>query len=328
MKEQILEMLRQSSGYLSGGTICKALGVSRAAVWKVIEGLRHQGYIIESAPNRGYRLVQTTTQLCAQEILPRLEDCPWRDTVTVLDTVDSTNSRAKALALQGAKAGTVLIADCQTGGRGRMGRSFLSPSGMGAYLSVVLRPQCAPQELMHLTCATAVAMCDAIENAAGFRPGIKWANDLVYEKRKLAGILTELSVEAESGQVQYAVVGIGINCCQTAEDFPEELRKTAGSVSMAAGRLIDRNLLAATMVQALVRMDRGLLTDRATMLEAYRRDCVTVGQQISLLCADSVRHGKAVGVTEDGALLVEFAPGQVEPVNSGEVSIRGMYGYL
>lgn len=328
MKDQILAMLRQSSGYLSGASICKTLGVSRAAVWKAIEKLRQEGYVIESAPNRGYRLAQTTDRLCTQEILPLLENCPWKDTVVVFDEIDSTNNRAKALAVQGAPAGTVLIADCQTGGRGRRGRSFLSPPGMGVYLSVLLRPQCGPAELMHLTCATAVAMCDAVEEAAGFRPGIKWTNDLVYNRHKLAGILTELSLEAESGQVQYAVVGIGINCCQTPQDFPPEIRDVAGSLAMMADRPIDRNRLSAAMVKALVRMDAQLLTDRAGIMDRYRRDCITVGQEISLLRGDSVRHGKAFDVDEDGALLVEFAPGQVETVNSGEVSIRGMYGYL
>lgn len=328
MKKQILAMLRQSSGYLSGSSICKALGVSRAAVWKAIEKLRQEGYVIESAPHRGYRLAQTTARLCAQEILPLLEDCPWKDTIIVFDELDSTNSQAKALAVQGAKAGTVLIADCQTGGRGRRGRSFLSPHGMGVYLSVLLRPQCNPQELMHLTCATAVAMCDAVEEAAGFRPGIKWTNDLVYNRRKLAGILTELSLEAESGQVQYAVIGIGINCCQATVDFPPEIQDIAGSLAMMTDRPIDRNLLAAAMVKALVRMEQQLLTEKQAIMDRYRQDCITIGQEISLLRADTVRHGKAVGVNSEGALLVEFASGQVETISSGEVSVRGLYGYL
>ncbi len=328
MKEQILSILRQASGYVSGEAICKTLGVSRASVWKAVEKLRQEGYVIESATNRGYRLAHATSRLCLQELLPLLEDCPWKDTVQIVEQVDSTNTRVKALAAQGAPAGTVLIADTQTGGRGRLGRNFSSPSGMGVYLSALLRPSCAPQALMHLTCAVAVAMCDAVEKAVGFRPEIKWTNDLVYRRRKLAGILTELGVEAEIGQVTYAVVGIGINCCQSPEDFPPEIRNKAGSLSMMIERPVNRNQVAAAMIRALERMERTMLTEKAAIMEQYRSDCITIGRQISLVRGEVLRHGQAVGVDADGALLVEFTPGQVETVGSGEVSIQGMYGYL
>ena len=154
-------------------------------------------------------------------ILNRLpEDFPWKHSIQYFPTIDSTNTRAKLLAAQGAPHGTVLIAGHQSGGRGRMGRSFHSPEGMGIYLSVILRPDCPATDLMHLTCAAGVAMCDAVEAAAGFRPGIKWTNDLIWGKRKLGGILTELSLKSD-GTADYAVVGIGINCCQQPEDFPE-----------------------------------------------------------------------------------------------------------
>ena len=140
------------------------------------------------------------------------------------DTIDSTNTRARELARQGASHGTVLIADHQTSGRGRRGRSFHSPAGSGIYMSVILRPNCSPQELMHLTCAVAVAACDAVETTAGIRPGIKWINDLILQNRKLGGILTEMSVDAKTGMVEYAVIGIGINCSQTPNDFPADIR--------------------------------------------------------------------------------------------------------
>lgn len=329
MKEAILTMLRQSGGYLSGQEISRNLGVSRAAVWKAIEKLREEGYTIESAPNRGYRLASPTQQLRLSEILSHLpEDCPWRDSIQCFDSIDSTNNRAKAMAADGAPHGTVLIADEQTGGRGRRGRSFLSPPGTGVYLSALLRPDCAPAQLMHLTCAVAVAMCDAVEESAHFRPGIKWTNDLVAQNRKLAGILTELSVEAESGQVQYAVVGIGINCGQTEQDFPPELREMAGSLSMIAGEKIDRNVLAAAMVKALARMDAALLSRKSAIMEAYRADCITIGREVSLQRGDTVRRGKAIDVDDDGALVVQFSDGHTEAVNSGEVSVRGMYGYV
>ena len=262
------------------------------------------------------------------QILKNLtESCPWQDSVLYFDSIDSTNTRAKELAAQGAPHGTVLIADHQTGGRGRLGRSFLSPAGTGVYLSVILRPGCAPGQLMHLTCAAAVAMCDAVEEAARFRPGIKWTNDLVYKNRKIAGILTELRI-GPKGLVDYAVVGIGINCCQQEEDFPPDLRNMAGSLAMVSGKVVDQSEVAAAMIRALHEMDRNL-TDKAGFMDRYRRDCITVGREISLLKADgSVRHGTALSVDDEGALVVRFRDGTTEAVSSGEVSVRGMYGYL
>lgn len=253
---------------------------------------------------------------------------PWRESFHWLDQTDSTNDQLKKLARQGAPHGTVLIADRQTGGHGRMGRSFHSPGGVGIYFSILLRPQCRPGELMHLTCATAVAMCDAVEKAAGFRPGIKWTNDLVCGKRKLGGILTELGLSA-NGTVDYAIIGIGINCCQTETDFPEEIQGIAASLSMVTGRKIDRAAVAAAMMEALFRMEETLLTEKTQILNRYRKDCITIGQEVSLLrIGEEVRHGRAVGMDDEGALLVEFADGHREAVNSGEVSVRGMYGYL
>ena len=264
-----------------------------------------------------------------QSILSHLsQEYPWKDHFFWLEETDSTNDQIKAMARQGYPHGTVLIADRQTGGHGRMGRSFLSPGGVGIYFSMLLRPSCSPMELMHLTCATAVAMCDAVEKAAGFRPGIKWTNDLVYKKRKLGGILTELGLGAK-GTVDYAIIGIGINCCQRTQDFAPEIRDIAGSLSMVTGTQIDRAKVAAAMMEALWQMDQILLTQKGAILDAYRKDCITVGQEISLLrVGEEVRHGKAVDVDAEGALVVEFSDGHLETVNSGEVSVRGMYGYV
>lgn len=254
-------------------------------------------------------------------------DFPWKDNILWFNTIDSTNTRAKALAAQGAPHGTVLIADSQTGGRGRMGRSFHSPGGSGIYLSVILRPGCHASKLMHLTCATGVAMCNAVEDACGLRPGIKWTNDLVFEKKKLGGILTELSLDAK-GNADFAVVGIGINCCQKAEDFPEEIRSIATSLFLETGNAVNRSCVIAGMLVQLEAMSHELLDQKEQLMAQYRSDCVTVGQEISLVRADSVRHGTAVGVDSEGALLVRFPDGRTESVSSGEVSVRGMYGYI
>lgn len=251
---------------------------------------------------------------------------PWADRIQYFDTIDSTNTQAKKLAAAGAPHGTVLIAGHQTGGRGRMGRTFHSPAGLGIYLSVILRPRCAPAELMHLTCAAGTAMCDAVESFAGFRPGIKWINDLVHQGRKLGGILTELSLDA-SGHVNYAVVGIGINCCHTIEDFPPEIRDMAGSLSMAAGKPISPARVAAAMIHSLCRMDRRLLVEKPAIMDRYRADCVTIDQEVRVM-TDPPRQGFALDVDDDGALVVRFDDGRTETVNAGEVSVRGMYGYV
>ena len=251
---------------------------------------------------------------------------PWQGNLYYFNTIDSTNTRAKQMAAEGAPHGTVLVADCQTGGRGRMGRSFHSPAGSGIYLSMILRPECPAQDLMHLTCAVAVAAADGIEFATGLRPGIKWTNDLVVRQKKLGGILTELSLDSQ-GNAEYAIVGIGINCNQHAEDFPGDIREIATSLHLCTKKRIDRPSVIAQILVALEKMSKAL-HDTDAVLSRYRSDCITIGKEISLLRGDEIRHGKALDVDESGALIVKFSDGQTQTVQSGEVSIRGMYGYV
>ncbi len=255
-------------------------------------------------------------------------ECPWRDTLYWYDTIDSTNTRAKELAKAGAPHGTVVIAGHQSAGRGRMGRSFNSDAGMGVYLSVLLRPGCKPEQLMHLTCAAAVAACQAVEKAAGIRPAIKWINDLILSNKKLGGILTELSIDPGSDTVAYAIVGIGINCRQAKEDFPLPLQDIATSLKMATGKDISPALLSAALIDALVQMDRQLLTRQSHIMGTYKENCITLGKEVMLNRADTVQYAKAVDLNETGSLLVQFPDGTTQWVQSGEASIRGMYGYV
>ena len=261
-----------------------------------------------------------------REIFDHLGNCPWH--LQVYSEVSSTNTLLKQMAAEGAAAGTVLIADRQTAGRGRLGRSFLSPGGVGVYLSALIRPNCAPTALMHLTCAVAVAMCDAVENAFGFRPGIKWTNDLVVGNKKLGGILTELGLDPKTGMVDHAILGIGINCGQTESDFDESIRSMATSVRMVTGQNASRERLIAGMVKALEAMDKALLTSPAAILERYRADCITLGQDVSILRGDEVRHGRALDIDAEGGLIVRYDSGETGTVTSGEVSVRGLYGYI
>lgn len=260
-----------------------------------------------------------------QKFLP--DDHPWREQIQYYDVISSTNDVLKEMANQGALHGKVLVANQQTGGRGRLGRSFLSPSDVGIYLSVLLRPNCAPSELMHLTCAAALGACDAIEKATGFRPGIKWTNDIVCHRKKVAGILTEIGLN-QVQKVDYVIIGIGVNCCQSLEDFPEEIRSFAGSLSMVTGKTIDRARVAAELIKAFYQMDLCLLTEKERILKAYSKNCITLGQTVSVVRAETVRHGTALQIDDDGALVVAFTDGSIEAVNSGEVSVRGLYNYV
>lgn len=254
-------------------------------------------------------------------------DIPWAEHIHIYDTLPSTNDLLKTMAAEGAPHGTVVIARCQTAGRGRMGRSFYSPDRNGMYCSVLLRPNCPATTVMHLTCAVAVAVCDAMEHTFSFRPGIKWTNDIVYEGKKLGGILTELTVDA-SGNVNSAIIGIGINCNQQLQDFPEEIRNFAGSVRSCTGRFVDIDTFTCQVLKSLHAMNVGLLTKKSDIMQTYRHDCITLGKEISVIRGDTVFHAVATAIEDDGGLTVTCENGDTKTVQSGEVSIRGMYGYL
>ena len=326
-KHEVLALLRRQSSPLSGQAIAEELGVSRTAVWKAVGALQKEGYRIDSVPRRGYVLVQTTQALSAVEIRNRLAGHPWAETIVVVDSVDSTNNLAKQLASAGAPEGTCVLAETQTGGRGRLGRSFASPGGMGVYLSVILRPDARPDELMHLSACAAEAGAEAVEAQTGLKPGIKWVNDLVAGGKKLSGILTELSVELETGRAQYAVVGIGINCCQRPSDFPPELAGVATSIAIQTGLDPDRNALAAELIRSISRLSSELLTARTAWMARYRARCITLGKPVKVLWPDGTREAFAVGLNNYAALEVEYPDGTRATVSSGEVSVRGMYGY-
>lgn len=242
-----------------------------------------------------------------------------------LETVDSTNTYAKRLAKEGVPHGTVILADHQTGGRGRMGRSFSSPKGLGIYCSVILRPEAEPSQLLHLTPMMAEAVRRAVLEATGLSAQIKWVNDLVINGRKLCGILTEMGLNGT--KTDFVVVGVGINCNQKKEDFPAELQEIATSLSMELGKEIDRE----TVINALLRQIQiafdCLLTPQDWM-EAYRQNCITLGKEVQIIRGEEVRQGFAEDMDDTGALLIRPADGSLEKVDSGEVSVRGLYGYL
>ena len=320
-KHKIIELLQRGE-YVSGAELGRSLGVTRAAVSKTVAALKKEGYEIESVPNRGHRLISEPDRLDRAAILAALGEHPWADTLKVLETVDSTNNYLKTIGAAGGPQGTVAVADAQTGGRGRLGRSFDSAPGAGVYLSVLLRPACPPSALMTLTARVAVAVRRAIRVAAGAEAGIKWVNDLVLGERKICGILTELSIEAESGLVSYAVVGVGVNCNRPAEAFPPGLREIAGSILSQTGRRVDRNLLAAALIRELSALPG------AEWLEEYRAACVNLGRPVQILVpGQAPRPGAALDVGPNAELIVQTETG-IEAIQSGEVSVRGLYGYI
>ncbi len=264
-----------------------------------------------------------------QRILSYLPaDHPWQNHLIYFDSIGSTNDYAKELAKQNAPEGTVIVAGLQTAGRGRLGRSFHAPAGLGLYFSLILRPMCRPEQLLHLTCAAAVAVCDAAELCSGYRPQIKWTNDLVAGIQKLGGILTELSVSSKTGLVEWAVIGIGINCRHNKQDFPPELQAMACSLLQVTGKDTKPEYLAACLMQSFYKINSRLLSDRESILNSYRKDCMTVGQEIVLIRGDSKQYGTALDIAPDGGLIVRFQDGATETVQSGEVSVRGLYGYV
>lgn len=331
-RQTVLALLRSREGaFLSGEELSRRLGLSRTAVWKAVDALRREGYTIEARTGLGYRFTGAPDVLTEPEIRCFLGpvDTVGRE-LCCFDEIDSTNTYAKGLAASGGRDGTVIVSNSQTAGRGRMDRSFQSPRDKGIYLSVLLRPELPPERLVPVTAMAGVAVCEAVERVCGVRPRLKWPNDPVLNGRKLCGILTELSLEAETGRLQSLVLGIGVNVLQTAEDFSPEVRETATSLAQELGHPVSRPALAAAEIEALDRLYAALRSgDLAPYLAACRRDCVNLGKTVQLIAPDGSREtAEAVDIAADFGLVVRTADGTEKTVRSGEVSVRGMYGYV
>ncbi len=321
-KHNVLALLRDCDAPISGQKIADRLHITRTAVWKAVDALRKEGYAIASRQKEGYRLLSATSRLSEEEIRHHLAGHPWQDSVAVFTQVESTNDLVKQLAAAGAPEGTCIVAETQSKGRGRRGRSFHSPAGMGIYLSVLLRPDVLPAQVMHLTAAASLAIADAIEAQTGWRAEIKWVNDLMADGKKLCGILTELSAELESGRAEYIVVGVGLNCCQLPSDFPPEISEIATSLAIQTGFLPDRNALAAAIVQALFHLKETMLTEQDAIMARYRSRCITLDKPVQVLLPQGAKPAYALDCDRDASLLVEYPDGTRAKISSGEVSIR------
>ena len=323
-KDAVLAILRKENDYISGEYISRLLGISRAAVHAAVKALRREGYEILSATNRGYLLHAAPNSLSAQELSAYL-DAVRMQRVLCLSTVDSTNNRLRELALCGAPAGQVVLADAQTKGRGRRGRVFASPKQQGIYLSILLRPDSLPADIAEITAWTAVAVNNAIESVCGIRAGIKWVNDLIINRKKICGILTETSVESESGYVQSVIIGIGINVNGQREDFPEEIQAIATSLAMETGKPIIRARLAAALIRELDGLSQAWPKGKAKYLAAYRKDNITTGKEILVVRGTEKAPAYATAIGDDFSLRVRYADGRSESLSGGEISIKGLY---
>lgn len=326
MKEEILRLLRSADGYISGQELCNRFGVSRTAVWKAINQLKEAGYEIEAQQNKGYRLMAAPDLMTEAEIKSLMHTEWVAKEVLYFDTIDSTNTKAQELAEKGYPSGTLVVADKQESGKGRRGRSWVSPSGTGIFMTLMIKPDINPNNASMLTLVAALAVAKAITSVTGEEAMIKWPNDIVVNSKKVCGILTEMN--AQFDYINHIVVGIGINVHN--ESFPEEISQMASSLMIEAGgkRFHRAQIIAETMSYFEQYYDTFLKTqDLSALVREYDELLVNRSKSVRVLDPKEPFDGKAMGITPKGELIVDTWESR-KLVSSGEVSVRGIYGYV
>jgi BirA family biotin operon repressor/biotin-[acetyl-CoA-carboxylase] ligase len=326
MKEEILRLLRSADGYISGQELCNRFGVSRTAVWKAINQLKEAGYEIEAQQNKGYRLMAAPDLMTEAEIKSLMHTEWVAKEVLYFDTIDSTNTKAQELAEKGYPSGTLVVADKQESGKGRRGRSWVSPSGTGIFMTLMIKPDINPNNASMLTLVAALAVAKAITSVTGEEALIKWPNDIVINGKKVCGILTEMN--AQFDYINHIVVGIGINVHN--ESFPEEISQMASSLMIEAGgkRFHRAQIIAETMSYFEQYYDTFLKTqDLSALVREYDKLLVNRNKSVRVLDPKEPFDGKAMGITPKGELIVDTWESR-KLVSSGEVSVRGIYGYV
>lgn len=312
--------------FLSGEELSSRLGVSRTAIWKHIKALREEGYVFESQPRLGYRLVHMADSLQGHTIHNGLQTRTMGQKIIFREILDSTNALAKEEALNGAPEGLLVLAETQTNGRGRRGRSWISQSGKGIWSSLVLRPEVSPMEASKLTIIASVAVIKTIEKVYNLVAGIKWPNDIVLEGKKIAGILTELSADVE--RINHVILGIGINVSQEEADFPKELQPFASSLYLSTGAFMPRQRILQVLLQEFEVLYEGFLRGEfASILNEWRRYSVTIGKEVVVDRIKDQVTGIAIDVDADGVLLVQREDGTLERIVAGDVSLRRREGH-
>ncbi len=317
IKEQILSVLEQNKGKsVSGEQLANMLFCSRNAVWKAVKVLQNEGYAIEAVTKKGYCLSKENTILSPQSVEPYLE-FPLR--ILTVPEVDSTNNELKKMAEAGEPEGTVLVANRQTGGKGRMGRQFFSPGDSGLYMSVLLRPKLSAEDALLITTAAAVAVAKAIEALSGKKAGIKWVNDIFVDGKKVCGILTEAAVDFESGGLQYAVLGIGINVCPPTGGFPPAVRDVAGAVfKNQIGDIKSR--LCAGVLNHFFEIYQMLAEKR--FMQEYQASSIVIGKRVTVVKGESEAQALVKGIDDNANLIVQYDDGSVKTLSSGEIRIK------
>ncbi len=326
MKSQILQALSRSDGFVSGQELCGRLKVSRTAVWKVVNQLRDEGYQIESVTGKGYRITARPDVVTSDEVESRLRTQWAGHPVHFFETIDSTNNAARKLAENGAAAGTLVVAEEQRSGKGRRGRSWVMEPGSAIAMSLIVRPQVHPSCASMMTLVMGMAVAAACCSYCGVQAGIKWPNDVVVDGKKVCGILTEMSGEIDS--INYLVIGAGINT--HVEYFPEELSDRALSLHTAMRRKPDRAGLIAACMEKFERYYGLFLKtqDMSLLREEYESFLVGAGNRVRVLEPGNEYEGVSCGIDDKGELLVRRPDGSVEHIYAGEVSVRGIYGYV
>lgn len=326
MKEEILRLLRSADSYISGQELCNRFGVSRTAVWKAINQLKEAGYEIEAQQNKGYKLMAAPDLMTEAEIKSLMHTDWVAKEVLYFDTIDSTNTKAQELAEKGYPSGTLVVADKQESGKGRRGRSWVSPSGTGIFMTLMIKPDINPNNASMLTLVAALAVAKAITSVTGEEALIKWPNDIVVNGKKVCGILTEMN--AQFDYINHIVVGIGINVHN--ESFPEEISQMASSLMIEAGgkRFHRAQIIAETMSYFEQYYDTFLKTqDLSALVREYDKLLVNRNKSVRVLDPKEPFDGKAMGITPKGELIVDTWESR-KLVSSGEVSVRGIYGYV
>lgn len=326
MKEEILRLLRSADSYISGQELCNRFGVSRTAVWKAINQLKEAGYEIEAQQNKGYKLMAAPDLMTEAEIKSLMHTEWVAKEVLYFDTIDSTNTKAQELAEKGYPSGTLVVADKQESGKGRRGRSWVSPSGTGIFMTLMIKPDINPNNASMLTLVAALAVAKAITSVTGEEALIKWPNDIVVNGKKVCGILTEMN--AQFDYINHIVVGIGINVHN--ESFPEEISQMASSLLIEAGgkRFHRAQIIAETMSYFEQYYDIFLKTqDLSALVREYDELLVNRNKSVRVLDPKEPFDGKAMGITPKGELIVDTWESR-KLVSSGEVSVRGIYGYV
>jgi len=322
MDEEILQLLRDhSSGFLSGEEISRRLKVSRTAVWKRMKRLKTLGYEIKASTRSGYRLIQSPDLLTPSEIRPFLKTKWMGKTIHHFHTLDSTNSKAYQLALDGAEEGEVVISESQEKGRGRLGRQWFSPPFLNLYLSVILRPKIPPHQASLITLMAAVATADAIQKFSGLLPLIKWPNDILLRDRKIAGLLNE--IHSEMDRIHFVILGIGVNLNLDKRKFSKEFGAGATSLKIEMGQAISRKIFLQTLLQELEKWYTIFMKEgSAHILKAWRDRAHIKGRRVKVTSFGKALTGVAVDIDSDGALILETAGGKRERVVAGDIEYR------